>query len=91
MSACSTPKTSCVTGKGLNESIKPSVVEAFAEAQIRLCPGERVLLEQDSREVVLVDAPTRMDKDDRLLLRGALRARLPATDRRISVEVRCKR
>ena len=90
-SACSTPKPACVTGKGISESLKPSVAESFAEAQIRLCSGERVLLELDSREVVLVDAPTRMDKDDRLLLRAALRSRLPAIDHRISVEVRCKR
>lgn len=90
-SACSTPKPACVTGKGISESLKPSVAESFAEAQIRLCSGERVLLELDSRAVVLVDAPTRMDKDDRLLLRAALRSRLPAIDHRISVEVRCKR
>ncbi|PSM31581.1 serine/threonine-protein kinase [Haliangium sp. UPWRP_2] len=90
-SACSTPRPACVTGKGISESLRPAVAESFAEAQIRLCSGERVLLELDSREVVLVDAPTRMDKDDRLLLRAALRSRLPAIDHRISVEVRCKR
>lgn len=90
-SGCSTPRPACVTGKGISESLKPSVAESFAEAQIRLCSSERVLLDLDSREVVLVDAPTRLDKDDRLLLRAALRSRLPAIDRRISVEVRCKR
>ena len=69
------------------------IIEAFSEAKIGLCSSERVLLELEpgSREAVLVDSPARWDKDDRKLLGAALRSRLPVPDRRITVEVRCKR
>lgn len=94
-SACATPKPACVTGKDIDTQLGQNIADAFAEAKVQLCASERVLLELDSRDLVVVDAPGRLDKDDRALLRAALRpvlrSRMQTTSKRITVEVRCKR
>ncbi len=90
-SSCVLPQASCIANKSIDEARRKAVLEAFAEAQIKLCAGDRVLLDLEGRETVVVDAPQRIDKDDLLLLRAALRTRLSQSSNRLSVEIRCKR
>lgn len=89
--ACTIPKEGCIDGSGVTEEARQRIAQALADARVKLCAGERLVIDVRDNNPILLEVPPRLGDADHRDLRSALRGRLLNARFTMKAEVRCRR
>jgi hypothetical protein len=89
--SCAVPKESCIDGTGVTTDAQQRVARALADAHIKLCAGERLVIDVRENTPFILEAPPRLGAADQRDLRSALRGQLLGARFTMKAEVRCRR
>ena len=90
-SRCQLPRSSWISGVGVTDAVREQVAEAFANAPMRMCPGEKIVISLRPKDPNLIDVPSRLTSDELRTLRTALRGWLLDSPLKTSIVIKCPR
>ncbi|MFO0572751.1 MAG: protein kinase [Polyangia bacterium] len=88
------PTTACIPGgpgARLSAAQRDALVNALRDADVKLCPGERLRIRVSPSRATVLSAPSSVSKDAREVLIPALLGRISKTPFDAEVEIRCAR